>query len=60
MVQDMKEQLLALPRKSLRRNSQETGIPYSMCQRAAKEVKLHPYRVSIVQQLLPTDLEKCV
>jgi hypothetical protein len=57
-VQDVKDRLLASPRKSLRRYSQETGIPYSTRQGAAKKAKLHPYRVSVVQGLLPTDLEK--
>jgi hypothetical protein len=46
-VQDVKDQLLASPRKSLRRLSQETGIPYSMYQRAAKKAKLHQYCVSV-------------
>jgi hypothetical protein len=38
-VQDVKDRMLASPKKSLRRLSQET------CQRAAKEAKLHPYNV---------------
>jgi hypothetical protein len=59
-VQDVKDQLLALPRKSFRRLPQETGTPYSMCQGAAKKAKLHPYHVSVVQELLPMDLEKLV
>jgi hypothetical protein len=59
-VQDLKGRLLASPRKSLRRLSQETGIPYSTCQRAARKEKLHPYGESVVQELLPTDLEKRV
>lgn len=34
------DQLLALLRKSLRAVLQETGIPYSLCQRAAKTVPI--------------------
>jgi hypothetical protein len=59
-VQDLKYRLLASPRKSLRRFSHEIGIPYSKCQRAAKKAKLHPYRVPLAQDLLPTDFEKSV
>jgi hypothetical protein len=59
-VQDVKVWLLASPRKSLRRLSQETGIPYSTCQRADKKAKLHPYYVSVVQELLPMDLQENV
>jgi hypothetical protein len=55
-VQDVKDRLLASPRKF----SQETDIPYFMCQRAVKKAKLHPYRVCVVQELLPMDLEKRV
>ena len=57
---DVKERLLASPSKSLRRLSQETNIPYSTCQRAAKKANLRVYRVSRVQELLPTDHEKRV
>jgi hypothetical protein len=56
-VQDMNDRLLASPRKSLRRLSQETGIPYSACQRAAKERNC-TYVLSIVKESLQGDLEK--
>jgi hypothetical protein len=59
-VQDVKDRILVSPRKSLRRFSQETGIRYSTRQIAVKKAKLHPYHVSVVQELLPTDLEKRV
>jgi hypothetical protein len=60
MVQDMKNQLLASPRKSLRKILQKAGIPYSTRQRAAKKAELHPYCMSVVQELLPMDLHKRV
>ena len=59
-IHDVKERLLASPSKSLRRLSQETNLPYSTCQRAAKKAKLRAYRVSCVQELLPMDHEKRV
>ena len=59
-IHDVEERLLASPSKSLRRLSQETNLPYSTCQRAAKKAKLRAYRVSCVQELLPMDHEKRV
>jgi len=59
-IHDVKERLLASPSKSLRRLSQETNLPYSTCQRAAKKAKLRAYLVSCVQELLPMDHEKLV
>jgi hypothetical protein len=57
-IHDVKERLLASPSKSLRRLSQETNLPYSASQRAAKKAKLRAYGVSCVQELLPIDHEK--
>jgi len=59
-IQDVWERLLASPSKSLQRLSQETDLPYSTCQRAAKKAKLRAYRVSCVQELLPMVHEKRV
>jgi len=55
-IHDVKEQFLA----SLRRFSQETNLPYSTCQRAAKKAKLRTYRVSCFQELLLMDHKKRV
>lgn len=38
-VANVRERLLASPNKSLRKVSQESGIPYSTCQRVAKRTK---------------------
>jgi hypothetical protein len=54
-VQDVKDRLLASPRKSLRRHSQEKGS-----KELPKKVKLHSYHVPVVQELLLKDWEKCV
>ena len=59
-IHDVKEWLLASPSKLLRRLSQETNLPYCMCQRAAKKAKLHTYHMSCVQELLPIDHKKRV
>jgi len=59
-IHDVKERLLVSPTKSLRRLSQETNLPYSTCQRAAKKAKTHAYRVSCVQELHPMHHEKRV
>jgi len=57
---DLKEALPESPSKSLRRLSQETNLPYSTCQRAAKKAKLRAFPVSCLQELLPMDHEKRV
>jgi len=59
-IHDVKERLLASPSKSLRRLSQETNLPYSKRQRAAKKAKLRAYRVSCVQDGHTMDHEKSV
>nr|CAD7404693.1 unnamed protein product [Timema poppensis] len=55
---DVKQRLLASPKKSLRRLSQETRRSYSTCQRAAKQAKTKPYRITAVHELRPPDLAK--
>nr|CAD7577129.1 unnamed protein product [Timema californicum] len=57
-IQDVKQRLLASPRKSLRRLSQETRRSYSTCRRAAKQEKTKPYHITAVHELRPPDLAK--
>ena len=57
-VADVKQRLQQSPKKSLRRLSQETGLSYSTCQRAAKKAKLKAYRVTVDQELKPLDTQK--
>ena len=52
-VADVKQHLQKSPKNSLRKLSQETGLFYSTCQRAAKKAKLKAYRVTVVQELKP-------
>ena len=58
VVDEVKERLLSSPSKSLRQLSQGMNVPYSACQRADKKAKIHPYRVTCVQELQPTDNAK--
>jgi hypothetical protein len=57
-VNDVVNRLLASPRKSLRRLSQEIGLSRSMCQRAAKKAGLHAYQFTIVQELKEQDYDR--
>ena len=59
-IQNVKDQLQASPKKSLRRLSQELGLSRSTCQRAAKKAKLHAYRISMLQELKEPDQVKGV
>ena len=54
-IQNVKDRLLASPKKSLRRLSQESGLSRGTCQRAAKKAKLHAYRISVVHELRKPD-----
>jgi len=57
-TQDVRECLVAPPSKSLCSLSQETRLPYTMYQKAARKPKLHPYCVSVVQDFLPVDKKR--
>jgi len=60
MIQNVKDWLLASPKKSLHWLSQESGLPRSTCQCAAKKAKLHAYRISVVHELKEPDQVKWV
>lgn len=57
-IDNVQTRLLNSPKKSLRRLSQETGISYGTCQRAAKKAGLRPYRVHMMQALKEADHEE--
>jgi len=59
-IQNVKDRLLASPKKSLRRLSQELGFSRSACQRAVKKAKLHAYCISVVHGLKEPDQVKRV
>jgi transposase len=50
-LEDIRARLLQSPRKALRKLSQQTGMTYGSVQRAAKRLKLHPYRVQVCHEL---------
>jgi len=58
MIQNVKDWILASPKKSLHRILQESGLSRSTCQRAAKKGKLHAYRISVVHELKERDQVK--
>jgi hypothetical protein len=48
----------ASPPKSLQKLAQQTGISYSSCRKAVKTFQLFPYKIIVIQLLLPPDCEK--
>ena len=59
-IENVKDRLLASPKKSLRRLSQESGLSRSTCQCAVKKAKLHAYRTFGVHKLKEPDQVKRV
>jgi hypothetical protein len=57
-VAEVTETLNASPRKLLRKLAQQTVMSYSSCLKSAKTLHLFPYKVKVIQQLLPPDCEK--
>lgn len=61
VVDDIQQRLEQSPQKSLRKLSAQTGVSYGSCHKTAKKVlHLHPYKVTVVQQLHPLDYGKRV
>lgn len=59
VVNDVQQRLEVSPRKSLRTLSAQTGLSYGSCQKACKKsLHLHPYKISVLQQLLPPDFQR--
>jgi hypothetical protein len=41
--------------------SQQSGVPRSTCHKIIKNrIQLHPYKISVVQELQPADYQSCV
>lgn len=56
VVANVQEHMLRSPQKSIRQLSQQVGVSYSSCRRVLKEeLHMHPYKVSVVQELHPRD-----
>lgn len=55
-VENIHQRMLHSPKKSIRRLSAETGLSYGSCYSAVrKKLKMYPYRISVLQELIPTD-----
>lgn len=48
------------PKKSLKRHSQELGMPRSTCQKVLKKHKYHPYKPKVLHRLYDDDFENRV
>lgn len=59
-LKELKESLLRSPVKGIRRRAQELKISKSSCDNGTKILNFHPYRVSVVHELLESDFEKRV
>jgi hypothetical protein len=61
IVEDLKQRMEQNPRTSLPRLSAQSGVPLSTCQKIMKKrINLHPYKVSLVQELKPADYPRRV
>lgn len=58
VVSDVQQRMALSPRKSLCRLSQETSVSRGSVQRCVKKLGLHPYRITVVQELCPPDTNK--
>jgi hypothetical protein len=60
VVANIQQKILASPKKSVRKLSQQSGVNRTSCHRVLQSLQLKPYRVSCVHELLPDDEEKRV
>lgn len=57
-MDNIRERINQSPKKSLTRLSQQAEVPRSTCHRILKnKLKMHPYKITVVQELLPRDFE---
>ena len=61
VLQGIRQRIQRSPKKSVRRLSRETGLSVGSCHYALrKSLKLYPYRMSSLHELIPTDCQKRV
>ena len=61
VVEDLTTRIKQNPKKSLSKLSLQSGVPYSTCQKIVKEkLHMHPYKISLVQELQPADFPRRV
>ncbi|KAL1516167.1 hypothetical protein ABEB36_000086 [Hypothenemus hampei] len=61
VLEDIQARMRASPQNSIRKLAAQTGLSFSSCRKAlVKNLHMHAYRVSVVQELHPVDFEKRV
>jgi hypothetical protein len=61
VVEDLKEIVEKTLQISIAPLSQQSGVPRNTCHKIIKNmVQLHPYKISVVQELQPADYQSCV
>jgi Asp-tRNA(Asn)/Glu-tRNA(Gln) amidotransferase B subunit len=61
VIEKIRDHLEEHPRTSLTRLSLQTGVSRSACHKIVKKnLHLHPYKVTTVQELLRNDPESCI
>jgi hypothetical protein len=59
-VANIQQRILASPKKSVRKLSQQSVVKRTSCHRVLQSPQMKPYRISCVHELLPDDEEKRV
>ncbi|KAJ3659759.1 hypothetical protein Zmor_011432 [Zophobas morio] len=61
VVEDLRTRMEQSPRKSLSKLSLQSRVPYNTCQKIVKgTLHMHPYKISLVQELQPVDFPRRV
>jgi hypothetical protein len=61
IVEDLRERVEETPQISVARLSQQSGVPRSTCHKIIKNrLQLHPYKISVIQELQPADYQSRV
>jgi hypothetical protein len=61
IVEDLKEMVDKTLQISIALLFQQNGVPRSTCHTIIKNrLQLHPYKISVVQELQPADYQSCV
>jgi hypothetical protein len=61
VVEDLKEIVEKTLQISIAPLSQQSGVPRNTCHKIIKNrLQLHPYKISVVQELQPADYQSCV
>ncbi|KAI4455511.1 transposable element tc3 transposase-like protein [Holotrichia oblita] len=59
IVDDIRQRIEATPKKSIRKLAAQSGSSFTTARKAlVKNLHMHPYRVTVTQQLLPIDIPR--